>query len=368
MTPSFTASSTLPLKSQVSHTRDNFDAIRLFAALAVLYGHAYYLTGGVMPSVFGNEIGTLAVKVFFVISGYLVSESWRRDPSPSRFLWRRGLRIFPGLAVNTLLCTFLLGPLVSTLPLGEYLHSPLIPRYLENIILRPASLLPGVFQSLPYPDAVNGSLWTLPVEFGMYLIAPLLILWGRGQKSRVMIGCVALCAFSVYLVRMHPAPSGAHWMSILMALGVAPYFLLGAAWRVVAPQKLFNVQVALFGLALLPLIPGNDAAYEIGLYLVLPYATLSLALAKPPLFGWVGRFGDFSYGVYIYAFPIQQTVALYCHTEDKPLLNAALSLLPTLVLAAVSWHLVEKRFLLLKPRRRPAMQSAVSSAAQRAPG
>lgn len=366
MTPSFTADRALPSKTQVSHSRDNFDAIRLFAALAVLYGHAYYLTGGIMPGVFGNEIGTLAVKVFFVISGYLVTESWRRDPSPSRYLWRRGLRIFPGLAVNTLLCTFLLGPIVSTLPLAEYLHSPLIPRYLENIVLRPASLLPGVFHSVPYPDAVNGSLWTLPVEFGMYLIAPLLVLWGRGQKIRLVVGCIALCAVSVYLVRIHDATLGSHGKTILMALGVAPYFLLGAVWRVVAPQKAFNVQAALFALALLPLIPGNDVAYEIALYLVLPYATLSVALAKPPLFGWVGRFGDFSYGVYIYAFPIQQTVALYCHTENQPLMNAALSVVPTLILAAASWHLVEKRFLLLKPRRQPAMQGTVS--AQRAPG
>lgn len=351
----------------ILHPRDNFDAIRLIAALAVLFGHAYYLTGAnSMPSIFGNEIGALAVKVFFAISGYLVTESWRRDPSPGRYLWRRALRIFPALVVVTLLTTFLLGPIVSTLPLAEYLHSPLIVRYLENMILRPASLLPGVFNTLPYPNAVNGSLWTLPVEFGMYLVAPLLVLWGGGQKLRILLGCVALCAASLYLNHINPVALGTHGTPIHDALNVAPYFLLGAAWRIVAPQSAFNMWVALIALALMPFIPGGNTAYEIGLYIVLPYAVLSLALAKPAALGSVGRFGDFSYGVYIYAFPVQQTVALYFHTEHQPFMNAALSLVPTLLLAIASWHLIEKRFLLLKPRRRPAMRDAVT--AQRAAG
>jgi peptidoglycan/LPS O-acetylase OafA/YrhL len=353
---------TIARPESILHPRDNFDAIRLVAALAVLFGHAWYLTGaGSMPSIFGNEIGTLAVKVFFAISGYLVTESWRRDPSPSRYLWRRALRIFPALVVVTLLCTFVLGPLVSTLPLAEYLRSPLIARYLQNMILRPASLLPGVFTTLPYPNAVNGSLWTLPVEFTMYLIAPLLVLWGGGQKVRILIGCVVLCALSLYLNHVAPHALGAHGTPIHDALNVAPYFLLGAAWRIVAPQSAFNMWVAVIALALMFFMPASGTAYEIALYIVLPYAILSLALAKPAVFGSVGRIGDFSYGVYIYAFPVQQTVALYFHTENQPLMNAVLSLAPTLLLAALSWHLLEKRFLLLKPRRRTEKRETVAA-------
>ncbi len=346
---------------RTSHPRDNFDAIRLFAALAVLYGHAYYLTGArPIPSIFGNEVATIAVKVFFVISGYLVTESWRRDPSPSRYLLRRGLRIFPALIVVTLLSAFLLGPIVSTWALADYLHSPLIGRYLQNIILRPASLLPGVFNTLPYPNAVNGSLWTLPVEFGMYLIAPVLVLWGGGQQMRILIGCIVLCAASLYLNHIDTIALGTHGAPIHDALNVAPYFLLGAAWRIIAPQRVFNVWVALIALALMPLLPGNNLAYEIGLYLALPYAVLSLALARPATLAWAGRYGDFSYGVYIYAFPVQQTVALYLHTGNRPITNMALSLAPTLLLAAASWYLIEKRFLLLKPHRRQSIREAVT--------
>ncbi|WP_232457177.1 acyltransferase family protein [Burkholderia ubonensis] len=314
-----------------SRPRDNFDAISLIAALVVLYGHVFPFTGRALPAIFGNEVATIAMKVFFVISGYLVFESRRRNPAVSRYLLRRMLRIFPGLVVNILLCAFLLSPIVSTLPPADYLRSPLLPRYLENMILRPASLLPGVFKAVPYPDAVNGSLWTLPIEFGMYILTPLLVLRGAGQMARILIGCVALCAASLYLVRIEHLKLTGHGRAILDAFNVAPYFLLGAAWCIAGRQSVFELQVAMLALPSLTQILGNDVAYALGLFLILPCAILSHSLGKLAALGWVGRFREFSYGIYIHAFP-QQTVARYFHTNHNPLLNAALSLLPTLLL------------------------------------
>jgi peptidoglycan/LPS O-acetylase OafA/YrhL len=288
----FPIGNNLSSQSRVSHSGDNFDAIRLFAALVVVYGHAFALTGTAVPAIFGNYVSTIAVKVFFIISGYLVIDSWRRDPSVFRYLSRRSLRIFPGLLVCTLLTAFLLGPLLTSLPLSQYFTSPLLSRYLLNIILRPQMLLPGVFEHNTYPNAVNGSLWTLPIEFGMYLVSPLLVLWGKGEKTRIIFGAVGLCALNLYVTfaKLH---LGGHGRAIADALGVAPYFLLGAAWRIAAPRTVFNPQVALLLLFLLPLIP-EGPQYEIGLYLVLPYAILSISLCKPALLRSVGRFGDFS--------------------------------------------------------------------------
>jgi peptidoglycan/LPS O-acetylase OafA/YrhL len=302
----------------------------------------------------GNQVQTLAVKVFFVISGYLVIESWRRDPSVIRYLWRRCLRIFPGLFACILLTMFVVGPILTTLPLGEYFKNPWFLRYFGNLALYPSYQLPGVFEHTIYPNAANGALWSLPVEFAMYLLAPLVVFWGRGQKLRIIVGTVIICALGIYIVRIAPPkqPIVFYATSIVSALDAAPYFFLGAAWRIVAPKWAYNVQAALMAVLLLAAIPEKSVLYEIGLFFVLPYAILSLSLAKPALFGWMGKLGDFSYGVYIYGFLMQQIVSYAFHTDEKPFLNFALATIPTLILAACSWHFLEKRFLLLKPRRR----------------
>jgi len=348
---------------QLSHPRDNFDAIRLIAALIVVYGHAFPLSGVASPNILGNEVQTLAVKVFFVISGYLVIESWRRDPSPYRYLWRRCLRIFPGLFVCVVLSAFVLGPLVTWLPLKEYLANEWTRRYLGNIVLYPSYALPGVFDKITYPNAVNGSLWTLPVEFSMYLLCPLVVLWGRGEKLRILIATVILCAAGLYLVRFaRPAHQIVFYATdVVSALDAAPYFFLGASWRILAPQKAYNLQAALLAVLMLAAIPQGTITYEIGLYLVLPYAILSFSLAKPAVFGWTGRFGDFSYGVYIYGFVVQQTVSYLVNAGGRPYVNFLISVVPTLVLSVISWHLIEKKFLLLKPKKRRAAATALAT-------
>src|ERR1700675_3031668 len=103
--------------------KDNFEAVRLLASLTVLYGHAHALTGIRSPGVFGSTVQTLAVKVFFVVSGFLVSESWRRDPSVIQYLSRRALRIFPGLVVVSLLSIFVAGPILTQLQLHDYFQN-----------------------------------------------------------------------------------------------------------------------------------------------------------------------------------------------------------------------------------------------------
>src|SRR6185312_3238602 len=107
---------------------NNFDALRLVAALSVVFSHAFLIAEGSEASepfvrLTGNQcvLGLVGVFVFFIISGYLVTGSFLRHPEPGRFALKRGLRIFPGLAVNLLVCALVLGALVTTLPLGDYL-------------------------------------------------------------------------------------------------------------------------------------------------------------------------------------------------------------------------------------------------------
>jgi hypothetical protein len=153
------------------HAANNFDLLRLFAALLVLWSHAHTLAGRPEPLLLSwATLGPVGVFIFFVISGYLVSISWNADPNIGRFLARRLLRLIPALIVVILLSMFVLGPLVTTLPLADYFSHPHFSLYLLNIVLHPVYSLPGVFEHMRVPYAVNGSLWSLPVEFLMYLV------------------------------------------------------------------------------------------------------------------------------------------------------------------------------------------------------
>ena len=211
---------------------NNFDAVRLLAAAVVIFGHAHPLTNTPSPALLGNSVQALAVKIFFVISGYLIFTSWTLEPSLPRYLRKRSLRIFPALIAICLVSALLLGPALTTLPLGDYFSSPGTYYYFKNALLSPVYDLPGLFQDNTYPVAVNGSLWSLPVEFAMYLALPAVCAIGYALRARWFLGAAtfALCAASLYFVRLHtPEVHPVFYGSdLISALDVAPYFMLGA--------------------------------------------------------------------------------------------------------------------------------------------
>lgn len=131
--------------SRNSCTGDNLSIIRLIAAIVVIYGHAFPLTGAAAPGYLGSGIQTIAVKVFFVISGMLITDSWLRDPNAYRYMQRRLLRIVPALAVLCIVTVFILGPIITALPKDEYFRDPQTFRYLWNVLFYPIYNLPGVF-------------------------------------------------------------------------------------------------------------------------------------------------------------------------------------------------------------------------------
>ena len=144
---------------------EHYDFLRVLAAFLVFAGHQQAVTGKPEPAFLGIVTwGELAVSIFFSLSGYLVAESWRRDPSLGRYFLRRGLRLLPGLAGVTVLSAFLLGPLLSPVPLGDYLTAPNTWADLQNVVFHIRFELPGVFATNPLAGIVNGSLWTLPME------------------------------------------------------------------------------------------------------------------------------------------------------------------------------------------------------------
>jgi len=319
--------------------RNDFDALRLAAALAVVIGHAWPLTGlHPPPTVLGFPVYTLAVYVFFAISGHLVASSWRRDPHPGRFLARRALRILPALVVVVVLTALVVGPLVTTLDARAYFASPSTWAYLTNVTLVAGYDLPGVFADNPV-SAVNGVLWTLGPEFLCYLAV--LAIGSLPRRARIP---VALAATAALVVLSFASP----WPDWTPAFRAAVFFAGGAALAVLRRFRLPLVAGALV------LIAWGGVALSVpelalpAAWLALPPLVIAAGRASTPGLRTVGVVGDLSYGSYLWGFLVQQVVVQLA--PGLPLgADVAIVVVATLAIAAASWHLVERRALALKP-------------------
>ncbi|MBP0952511.1 acyltransferase [Pseudomonas alliivorans] len=331
---------------------NNFDCVRLLAALAVIYGHAFPLAMASSPTLLGNSIQAFAVKIFFTISGFLICKSWMASPNIGVYLAKRTLRIFPALIVLVLLTALVVGPVLSDLSLDVYYSNATVIGYLKNIFLYPVYNLVDLFANNAYPSAVNGSLWSLPVEFFMYLLITLLAVKGAGSKLPVLwIGTAVIVAMSLRFVHyvQPPAHPVLYGTDLISALDVAPYFLIGAMYSYYGFEKYLNLGMSLFLIGFVVLFqPVSPVWNEIFLYAVAPYAILSFATAKTAFLHRFGRFGDMSYGIYLYGFFLQQIVNAMTKNSLTPLENALVSMPFAIACAYVSWHVVEKPALRLK--------------------
>ena len=310
---------------------NGFDCLRLIAAALVVVHHARVLNGAAPWMIgWGPDPGALGVGIFFVISGYLVTASLRRTPGVGVFLAKRVLRIAPGLLVALLLTALVLGPLVSDLPVADYFGdaAPLL-YVLKNLSLYAVTYdLPGVFADAPYPDVVNGSLWSLRLEFTAYLgLAALGAL--HLARAPVLAGLALLAGGAFLAVHFTGLDARGEFARLASLAALNGWlFLCGAA------LEAFDVKpptwTAAVGLVLLP-----TPAWFLGL----PLAVVVLGRVAAPRLP-----ADLSYGLYIYSFPLQQVLA------EHGRLNVLTSLALALPFAAASWFLVEKPALRLKTR------------------
>ncbi|MCW8155785.1 acyltransferase [Stutzerimonas stutzeri] len=331
------------------HARENnFDFLRFFAAALVLFAHSYPLVGRredePLTLLTGYEKGgSIAVGVFFVMSGYLIASSWLASSSPKSFLIKRALRIFPALIVAVLLSAFVIGPLVTQFDLARYLAADGTWTYLQNILLVTRYELPGVFTGNIYPDVVNGSLWTLPLEVLMYIGVMILGLTGFLKRRLIFLPIAVLAVGHFWLLGKLGIES--YFIKNIFKLGLLYYsgsalFLYrdDIPWRGWIAALLFAALVATFRTDIGPLV----------YFIALPYLVLYLAYAPLPLISRFGKYGDFSYGLYIYAFPFQQ-LTIYLFGPQVGVLGLTLiAFVPTLILAALSWHLIEAPAMKLK--------------------
>lgn len=322
---------------------NNLNLIRMAAATAVLVSHAWPITQGAgvsepLTGLTGHSLGTLAVYVFFAISGFLIAASFTRSSSIRRFVAARVLRLMPGLAVSLLLVAFVMGPLVTTLPLSAYFADPSTWTFLaRNITLyAPQYTLPGVFETNPY-TTVEGSIWTLVHEVACYGLVFLAGVAGLLRPGWRMWLVVALYAASWVLAGL---ATGHVPGRLLQFQGLSLPFMLGMAawvWRDRIPLSGWAA-LGLFALALV----GQDTpvAYP-ALIVAISYGTAWLAYVPKDWIRGYNRVGDYSYGMYIYAFPLQGAV-VWGVGATGILAHVVLAFALTLGISVLSWHLIEK--------------------------
>lgn len=352
---------------------NNFDLLRLLAAAFVILGHSFDLLN--LPEPFphlpGLSWGTLGVLVFFSISGFLVTRSWDYTPRLGLFVLNRALRLMPGLIVALLLTALVLGPLVTALPVHAYLNDPGTKGYIfNNAMFQSTYQLPGVFLHNVYPAAVNGSLWTLPVELKAYTILLLCGLLGLAVHWRpVMIAFAVYAVLAVDDSVRSSLPGANEFVALLVqipipkpevtaaavgeftiyallfgsfAVGATLYWLrrwIPASWPLAGTAAAICAAVSLLG----------GQAAELAFMIVTPYLVLVLAYRTTRMARMPRRMGDYSYGIYVYGFPIQQTISHLLHLTSGWLMFV-ISLPLSLAAGALSWRFVESPALSLKRR------------------
>jgi peptidoglycan/LPS O-acetylase OafA/YrhL len=331
---------------------NNFDALRLIAATSVIFSHAFLLSEGrqdnepLMAATGGQApLGVVGVFVFFIISGFLVTQSYEATGSPLGFAVKRALRIYPALAVCILLCTFALGPFLTHDALGAYLRDAGTYDFLLNNLWLNTdhNVLPGVgFSRFAFGAVVDGPLWTLPAEVAMY--AMVLVLGILGLLRLAVL--VPLLAAGVVCLWLDTAASG--WFIGTVSWLLA-FFVAGMILYTLRRLPIFSGRIALLALA------GLVASVPLGWFIVLfplcgGYLVIYLALERRLPVIPAARFGDLSYGLYIYGWPVEQTLVYLAGGALAWWQLFPLALVVSAALAFLSWHLIEKRALRLKPR------------------
>lgn len=334
-------SATENLVDAMDRQADNLLPLRHLAAWLVIFGHSYPLGYNPLGQVDfidawlpGYPISRCAVFLFFAISGYLLTCSLLRQPSVLRYAWHRILRVYPAYLICLLLCVLALGAWFTQWPLDAYFQSPDTWAHLRHNLIPTSFIwhLPGVFESNRYPGVVNGSLWSLGLEVRWYFWLGVLAALGLVRYRLAFTAVVG--AWLLYTawqtIEGRPDPLGYRVLAQTFLLGA-----LAAQWA----RHLRPSHIWLLGALAVLLLARATGWVDLAMPLIAVLLTLWAAyrVPAPP---WVGD-RDYSYGIFLYGFPVQQALMASWPTLSPMMLCAAATLL-VLPLAMVSWHLVER--------------------------
>lgn len=347
------------IETELDFKHNNFGFIRFFLAMLVMFGHTYGLGG------FGKEpierilrgqesSGTLAVYGFFIISGFLVTRSLLSSPNIFSYGMKRALRILPGFWVCLIITAFVFAPVVYFFEhqsfTGFLTYKPTGPLYYIKInffLLMHNYSIAGLLSKNPLPLVFDGSLWTLWLEAKAYIVLGLIGIIGLTNTKRYLVLSVFLILWGIIFFNVQITDSTNKYLRLIIDssfLLYATHFASGSVFFLFKDKIPFNKYIFIAGI-LLFLLASSFGFLHPALPIIWPIILLWCTIHLP--FRKFANIGDFSYGIYIYSFPIQQLATFFkLNKEINTYFLMCFSI--TMTLAMISWFIVEEPALSIK--------------------
>jgi peptidoglycan/LPS O-acetylase OafA/YrhL len=333
----------MKLSEILNKDSNNIDIFRVIAACMVIYGHAYALAPELGQSDFiGRHLGfdysgSLAVKIFFFLSGLVLTNSLLLKRDPTSFIVSRFFRIWPAFTFVIIASAFLIGPIMTTYTINEYFNNILTYDYiLKNLFMHINFELPGVFTNNTYGNAINGSIWTLPYEIAAYIVLLSLFMIGIFTNKKI-------ATFIFILILLDPLLGNKIALTWLPQVSeitlLAPCFAFGSILAIYKNEIEINITV-LIGVWLL-YYSFNASTYSFYFF----YLALFISILFISSLSWVIKMrpkADISYGIYLWGWPVQQIISIL-YKEQGVVFNQSSSILISILLGFISWYLIEKR-------------------------
>jgi peptidoglycan/LPS O-acetylase OafA/YrhL len=324
-----------------------FDYLRIILSIAIVCEHSIITSygetagGAVWQLPFRPLVG-MFLPMFFALSGFLVAGSLFRTASLVQFLGLRVIRIYPALCVEVLISALLIGPLLTSLPLKDYFSSPVFYLYLLNITGDIHYLLPGLFQNNPFPDTVNLQLWTVPFELGCYITLSLLAVIGIKKFHWMAPAATVLLLLAYFVVRVIVKKQ---WALIAIHGGLPgplliACFLSGVSLYLYKEKLPWSRSLCAISGVLTALLFGFIPLGDFIAAPVAAYFTVSLGVTNPKKLR-ILQGADYSYGIYLYGFVLQQALASFPWAREW-WINILFCVPAAIGMAAASWHFIEK--------------------------
>lgn len=324
--------------------------LRLILALLVVIQHSFVLNGEKDPLSLHNfsNFGAIGVNGFFILSGYLITSSWLNNQNLLKFVWKRVLRIFPAFWICLLITAMVFAPIILVLSGGEmnidFLKSQITYIY-KNLFLIVNQADIGNLMSKRSEHSFNGSLWTLSWEFLFYICLAIGGILGFLSKRKTFIIAFIVCYIVSYFMSECKCTIFFKWY-VSKSVAILPY-MFGVGIIAFLIKDYLPNSFIIFTICLVAWVLDVKFNPHIPLHpFMLAYILLWLTVNLP--FKSIEKYGDFSYGIYIYHFPMIQLLLFITTVHLSSTSLFFISILPTLMIAYFSWNFIEKPALSLK--------------------